>query len=62
MKHLPSKFLFKHRFDFEIGVLVKSPCRDCKTRKRFPRCIDECKVLDRLHTVLANTVSCTKRV
>ena len=29
-------------------------------RYLFPDCIDDCMPLDRIHTVLANTVSCSR--
>lgn len=51
----------RHRFDFEAGYLVRSPCKGCEIRKLFPRCIDDCKVLDAIHAMLANSVSCTRR-
>ena len=50
-----------HQFDFEVGDLVRSPCIGCPTRPYFPKCIDQCNRLDQIHTVLANTVSCTRR-
>lgn len=50
-----------HQFDFEVGSLVRSPCIGCPTRPDFPKCIDQCNQLDQIHTVLANTVSCTRR-
>jgi len=52
--------VYKHRFDFEIGYLVKSPCRDCKKRPEFPKCISKCIILDKIHTVLAGTISSVK--
>ena len=61
VRHKPNKGNYRHRFDFEIGSLVKSPCRGCPTRHRFPRCMDDCQVLDGIHTLLANAVSCTRR-
>lgn len=50
-----------HQFDFEVGSLVRSPCIGCPTRPYFPKCIDQCDQLDQIHTVLANTISCTRR-
>ena len=50
-----------HQFDFEVGDLVRSPCIGCPTRPYFPKCIDQCDRLDRIHTVLAGTISCTRR-
>ena len=52
---------FKYRFDFEIGYLTKSPCKNCVRKKDIPECIDECNMLDKIHTVLLEAVSCSKR-
>ena len=49
------------RYDFELGYLIKSPCKGCPTRPRFPKCIDTCKVLDMIHARMADTVSCTRK-
>ena len=46
-----------HNFDFNIGHLVKSPCKDCSTRDNFPGCIEDCEVLDQIQTVLSDCVS-----
>lgn len=46
--------------DFEIGYLVKSPCKGCPDRYRFPACTAACDVLDRIQSVLAQTVSSTR--
>ena len=51
---------FKYRFDFEVGYLVKSPCRGCDQRPLFPQCIQTCRILDDIHTVMAESVSCTR--
>lgn len=45
------------RFDFEIGYLIKSPCRGCGLRHHFPGCMDDCVTLDRIQTRLAQGVS-----
>jgi hypothetical protein len=50
---------YRHRFDFDIGYLVKSPCRECLDRHRFPGCMDSCDPLDKIHAVLANSISCS---
>jgi hypothetical protein len=50
----------KPKFDFEIGYLVKSPCRDCRQRDRFPGCIDACSLIDGIHAVLAQGVSSSR--
>jgi hypothetical protein len=51
---------YKHRFDFDIGYLVKSPCRECLDRDLFPGCMDTCHPLDRIRRVLANSISCSR--
>ncbi len=52
---------YKFRLDFEIGTLIKSPCRECaKYAEEFPRCINECKILDKIRHVLAETRPCSK--
>ncbi len=45
-----------HSFDFDIGYLVKSPCRDCTSREALPTCIEGCKILDQTQTVLADSI------
>jgi len=49
----------KYKFDFEIGNLIKSPCEECGIREKFPKCIDECDILDKIRTLLSHGVSCT---
>jgi hypothetical protein len=51
---------YRHRFDFDIGYLVKSPCRECIDRRHFPGCMDSCLPLDKIRTVLANSISCSR--
>ena len=52
---------YKFKFDFEVGNLIKSPCKDCKEREeRFPRCIAVCKILDKIQSILAETRSCSR--
>jgi len=51
---------YRHRFDFDIGYLVKSPCRECTDRFLFPDCMDDCLPLDKIRTVLANSISCSR--
>lgn len=50
----------KKRFDFDIGYLVKSPCRDCVTRSQFPACMAACPVLDNVQRKLARGVCSTQ--
>ena len=45
-----------HSFDFDIGYLVKSPCRDCGSRKVLPNCVEGCEILDQIQTVLADSI------
>lgn len=53
--------VYKYRFDFEIGYLVKSPCKECdRKRDEFPDCIDSCELIDRIHGLLAETRSCSR--
>jgi hypothetical protein len=47
-----------HNFDFNIGHLVKSPCKECPTREKLPSCIDDCELLDQIQTVLSDSISC----
>lgn len=51
----------KYRFDFEIGYLTKSPCKECVDRRDFPGCEDDCRILDKIHAVLSEVVSCSRR-
>lgn len=55
--------VYYFKFDFEIGTLKKSPCRECKIRKEFPGCfpdcIDTCEILDQIQSLLAETRSVT---
>jgi hypothetical protein len=52
--------ILRNRFDFDIGYLVKSPCRDCTERRRFPDCMDACAVLDHVQRLLAAGISCSR--
>lgn len=52
---------YRHRFDFEMGTLVKSPCKGCEFRPDFPRCMATCRMLDMIHTALKDSVSCSRR-
>ncbi|KPJ75725.1 MAG: hypothetical protein AMJ54_14170 [Deltaproteobacteria bacterium SG8_13] len=62
MKYLSPQRRFKCRFDFEVGHLVKSPCRECDFRKTsFPVCSHDCIVLNKIQSILSESVSCTKR-
>ena len=52
---------FRSRFDFEVGYLVKSPCKECPRQVEFPGCREGCQRIDRIQTILAETISCQRR-
>ncbi len=60
MKVYQIKRIFNYRFDFDIGYLAKSPCRECSYRDEFPECIDGCHILDKIHEILIESISCTR--
>ena len=62
MKYTTKKYPGKFKFDFEIGYLVKSPCKDCNKREKFPECIDACQLIDKIHEIMAESISCTRRI
>jgi hypothetical protein len=45
------------KFDYEMGYLVKSPCRGCGTYSIFPECMDRCVLLDRVQNALCDSLS-----
>lgn len=47
------------KFDFDIGHIIKSPCRECDLKNRLPDCSESCQVLDRIQTILRGGVSCS---
>jgi len=49
----------RDKFDFDIGYLVKSPCKECPHSDNLPKCSDECGLIDRIQVVLSRGVSCT---
>jgi hypothetical protein len=61
MEQSAKKSDFQYRFDFEVGYLTKSPCKNCHSKTRFPKCFDQCKILDEIRGLLAPTVSCSAR-
>ena len=62
LKYLAKKNMFNYRFDFEIGYLIKSPCKECDKKDNFPECAANCKILDEIHDILSKAVSCSRRV
>jgi len=61
MFNMAPQKVFTHRFDFEVGYLIKSPCRECRNDSRLPGCADDCVVLEKIQTNLAESISCTNR-
>ncbi len=47
-------------FDFEVGHLIKSPCKNCRHYGIFPRCVEACSLLDKIQDLLAMVVSSTR--
>ncbi len=62
MKYISKKYTDKFKFDFEIGYLVKSPCKGCNKREKFPKCMDTCQAIDKIHEILADGISCSRRI
>lgn len=48
------------RFDFDIGFLIKSPCRECWRKDQLPACSHACEQIDRVQTILAHSVLSTR--
>lgn len=48
----------RNKFDFEIGYFIKSPCKECEKWDSFPNCLDNCALLDKIHAILAEGISC----
>ena len=59
--YTPKLTNYKYRFDFEVGYLVKSPCKKCLNRIEFPGCSNDCDLLAGIHQVLADTINSTHR-
>lgn len=62
LKYIPKLDAMSYKFDFEIGHLVKSPCRECQEIVNFPECAETCIVLGRLQSILSEGISCTRRI
>jgi hypothetical protein len=45
------------KFDYDLGYLVKSPCRGCDSYPAFPDCMDRCVLLDRVQNALSDSLS-----
>ena len=55
------KYTYTCQFDFDIGYLVKSPCRCCEQHEDLPHCSRACHLLDRVRGILVDSISCTRR-
>lgn len=44
-------------FDFEIGHLVRSPCKTCINLEDLPTCFAGCDMLDKIQTILSQAIS-----
>jgi hypothetical protein len=54
--------MYKYKYDFEVGHLIKSPCKECDNQGDIPECIKQCKLMEEIQTILAETVSCSRRM
>ncbi|MGD8369895.1 MAG: hypothetical protein PVG78_19825 [Desulfobacterales bacterium] len=52
--------ILRNRFDFDIGYLVKSPCRECSNRGEFPGCLELCPIIDNVQRLLAAGISSSR--
>ena len=60
-KHPQKTLSYTCKFDFEVGYLVRSPCRACEQVSKLPICSRSCSQLARVQTLLADSISCTRR-
>jgi len=49
----------RDQFDFELGHLKESPCRQCLYRHNLPQCAESCSMMDRIRMFLAKGISCS---
>ncbi len=52
--------VIRNKFDFEIGYLIKSPCRECERLEDIPECVDDCEIIDNIQSTLVGAVSSSK--
>ena len=60
-KHPQKTLSYTCKFDFEVGYLVRSPCRVCEQINKLPTCSRSCSQLARVQTLLADSISCARR-
>lgn len=56
---MSKKNIRQNKLDLELLTLIKSPCRECASRKDLPGCSKHCQTLRRLQGHLAGFVSCS---
>jgi hypothetical protein len=52
--------ILENRFDFDIGHITKSPCRECSVKSNLPECSNDCEILSELQELLIGGISCSK--
>ena len=60
-KHPQKTLSYTCKFDFEVGYLVRSPCRACEQVNKLPTCSRSCLQLARVQTLQADSISCARR-
>lgn len=53
------KIAGRNKFDFDVGHIIKSPCRDCDLKNHLPSCSENCQNLNQLQTLLIGCVPCS---
>ncbi len=51
--------IIRDKFDFDVGMLMESPCSKCTRAKEFPVCFNNCRILNDIRKILAKGVSCS---
>jgi len=59
IKPLARQDMRHKNFDFEIGHLVKSPCKQCAMAGNLPSCANQCEKLHAIQRILSRTMSCS---
>ncbi|UCF91825.1 MAG: hypothetical protein JSW39_26740 [Desulfobacterales bacterium] len=57
MERLSERHDEPQKFDFNVGYLVKSPCRDCPKLSNLPDCSEACETLNKIQAILADSIS-----
>ena len=56
---MAEKIAYANKFDFDIGSIIKSPCRNCGHRSDLPDCSKRCNRLEQIQKILAGGISCS---